>query len=295
MTILTIPDDPDALPSWLEQHLLGPDLGRLVGELEVVHGQPRNLPRLADVLGDHAAVVLADGFERLPRSTLSHLLRHPALLPELRDLVLVEGGPYWDRYLGPEQEAAERVADAVRAAVQPTLRPVGPRRSWRWLGYSVTALATAAAVLLGVYLLGWRPSPRSPGPSPAPETAAAGWGFQQVDQLPRNASDPQTLTALADLAAEWDRQKPTNVNELAQRLFQFRAGCAALLLADDLPLSDANRRWLKLRCGDWAGAIDRDLRTLERTRDLAGVQADADRLSTQIVRELRERAGASRS
>ena len=292
--VLTIPDDPAAVPGWLERRLLAPDLHRLVAELEAVHGPPPAPPRLDDVLGGHAPAVLADGLGRLPRPALSLLLRHPALLPELRDRVLVEGGAYWDRYLGDDLTAAgEQVADGVRAALRAAEPAPARRRPARWVGYAVTALATAAAALLGVYLAGWRPPPRQPGVQPGPETAAAaGWGFQKVRQLPRDATDAQTLSALADLASEWGKKRPETADELARRLVEFREGCAAIRLADGLPLSVPQRRWLDLRCGDWAAAIDHHLRTLEETRDVAAVRAAADRTTADIVRELRGRAAA---
>ena len=50
-----------------------------------------------------------------------------------------------------------------------------------------------------------------------------------------------------------------------------------------LPLSDENRTWLRLRCEDWAAAIDGHLRALEETRDAAAVGAagnPGDRRST---------------
>jgi hypothetical protein len=83
--------------------------------------------------------------------------------------------------------------------------------------------------------------------------------------------------------------------ELARQLSDFRQGCSALLLAQDLPLSAPQREWLKLRCGDWAAAIDDHLRRLEATRDVAGVRTAADVTLTGIVKELRERAAATQA
>ena len=54
------------------------------------------------------------------------------------------------------------------------------------------------------------------------------------------------------------------------------------MLADDLALSALQQQWLRLRCGDWAAATDALLRRLDETRDRAGVQTAADRLSSLL-------------
>jgi len=288
--VLTIPDDPAAVPGWLERHLLARDLNRLVAELETVHRPAVTVPVLDDLLGHHALGVLAGGLSGLPRQTLSMLLRHPSLLAELRDRVLIEGGSYWDHYLRTDgfAETGSRVADRVRAAVA-TSPPTPRQNSFRRVGYAATAFATAAAVLVGVHLAGLRVPVATPGTE---IVAGPGWGFQKVKQLPAAATDAQTLTALADLAAEWGKKTPATPAELARRLVEFREGCAAIQLAENLPLSDPNRQWLRLRCGDWAAALDGHLRTLEDTRDTAAVRTAADRTVAGLVAELRARAAS---
>jgi len=286
--LLDIPDDPAVVPGWLEAELLGPRLGRLVAELDAVH-RPASEPLFDDVLAAHAPAVLARGLAALPRPALRLLLRNPVLLAELRDLVLADGGPYWDRYLvTPETTAAaDRVAERVRTALAPA-EPTRPRG--RWLGYAGTAAATAAAVLAAVYLLGGVRGPALVGPDRPPEVAqAGGWGLARVGALPP-ADDTATLAALARLADEWKKKRPETPTDLARRLVEFREGCAAIQLATDLPLTDANRRWLRLRCADWADEVDAHLRALEATRDVPAVRAAADATADRIARELRARA-----
>ncbi|MBY0457041.1 MAG: hypothetical protein K2V38_06875 [Gemmataceae bacterium] len=280
--VRTIPDDPADVPAWLEAHLLGPDLDQLAAELEVVHNPPDTSPLLADVLGSAAPAVLARGLAALPRPALKLLLRNPSLLPELRELVLIEGEAYWDRYLKSEASAATRVV----ARVQRAIAPAAPRV--RWAGYVATVFATAAAVLVAVYFAGGLRRPD--GLPPPPETASSGWGFQKVEQLPRPATDAQTLTALADLADEFGKKQPATAPELLRRLIEFREGCGALQLAADLPLSEPQARWLKLRCGDWAAEVDGHIRGLEAGGDLTAVRAAATRTATQAAAELRDRA-----
>jgi hypothetical protein len=281
---LTLPDDPADVPGWLEGLLLGPDLDAAVAELAHVHG-PAPAPPLGEVLGPHEGAVMGGGLAALPRPSLGLLLRHPALLPELRDRVLTAGGPYWDRYLGRFDAAADRVL----ARVGRTLAPAEPVRGRGWKGYAVASLATAAAVLAAVYAAGGlRSRPIGPTPRPDPEVAAARWGFQKVDQLP--GGDAAALAALAGLADEWSRKRPDTPADLLQRLVEFRHGCGAVQLADALPLSAREADWLRLRCADWAAEIDGHIRALERTRDAVAVRAAADGTAARIAGELRARA-----
>ncbi len=285
--VLTIPDDIAALPGWLDHQLLGPDLDLLAAELAVVNRPTSTVPVLADVLGDNAAEVLAGGLGSLPRSALVLLLRHPTLLAELRELVLTEGGPYWDTLVDDDLTAAgHRVAARIRQAIgaDPPAIPSGHGLP-RWCGYAATIFATAAAVLVVVYLAGGL---RQPGPQPA-EVATAAWGFTKVQDLPRDAGDTATLTALADLASEWQKKRPETALDLARRLIEFRGGCAAIQIVP-LPLSESQARWVRLRCGDWAAEIDSHIRALEDGREVAVVRAAADRTAERIETELRARA-----
>src|SRR5436190_13712902 len=113
--VFTFPDDvsPDALPEWLDWHVVTPGLGQLVAELTAIHGRPARETTLDSLLAGHRGPVLESGLRELPRDSLSKLLKQPELLIELRDLVFAEGGGYWDR-IDPEEmppERIERIAD----------------------------------------------------------------------------------------------------------------------------------------------------------------------------------------
>jgi hypothetical protein len=286
--VLTIPDDPAALPGWLDRQLLGSDLDRLAAELTEINRPPSTVPVLDDVLGTDAPRVLSDGLDALPRSSLSLLLRYPTLLGELRDRVLIDGGPYWDAILADDDDlaASERVASRAQQTLgigPPTTRArLGPPR---WVGTVATMFATAAAVLLAVYLGGWL---QLRGPQPL-QVAGVGWGFAKVRDLPRDAGDAATLTALADLAKQWSKKRPETALDLAHRLAEFREGCAAIQLVD-LPLSGPQQEWVRSRCVEWAAEIDTHMRTLEKDRDVIAVRAAADLTAQRIETELRDRA-----
>ena len=281
--LLAIPDDPAAVPDWLARQLVGPDLDALVAELRVVH-RPGVAPDLDALLGGDRGPLLAGGFAALPRPTLASLMRNPDLQLELQPLVFAEGGDRWfDAPPDPRSHAAdddpdaERVTAKVMQAIAVEPRPAGRRR---WREYAAVSLATAAAVLVAVYIGGLRPA------SPV----AGGWGFAKLDALPRDAPPSAVYAALADPAAEWGQKSPADAPALAKRLGEFRQGCAALQLAADLPLPDAERRWLRGRCRGWAADLDGHLRALEDTGDAATVRAAAGATARSVAAELRERA-----
>ena len=145
LVAMNIPDDPAALPGWLESHLVGPDLGRLTAELTAIHGD-HPAGSLAAVLGD-CQQCWDIGLGVLPAAAvLRQLLQHPQFLLELQELVLHNGGTYWDG-LSAGDELEQLAAAGLRqirdrrgtAVVVPPPRPAGRagngsrgRRAWPW-------------------------------------------------------------------------------------------------------------------------------------------------------------------
>lgn len=125
--LLNMPDDPAQIASWLEELLFSPLLDRLVAEIRALNPppQPQPLPsghRSASRRtrsGQSAYPVplrfLNDGLVALPPEDVSRLLRRPDLLLQVRDLVLTEGGTYWDRHINTAEAtgAAERAGKRV--------------------------------------------------------------------------------------------------------------------------------------------------------------------------------------
>jgi hypothetical protein len=95
---LSIPDDPAETPGWLERHLVGARLNRLIAELSAAH--PETADRhvyLAPILhGPRRDAVLDRGLAELSRRRITALLMHPRLLLDLQELVLSAGRRYWD-------------------------------------------------------------------------------------------------------------------------------------------------------------------------------------------------------
>src|SRR5262249_34894607 len=119
---------------------------------------------------------------------------------------------------------------------------------------SVVSLATAAAVLLAVFVY-----PRA-GPHPdghsvgAPARRGGGWSRAgaRPDQGPANVY----LNRRAEVAGEWFNGRPEEPAALAKRIEEFRQGCSVLIFAAHQPLPAADRQWLVEACRGWAGKLD---------------------------------------
>lgn len=290
---LTIPEDSARLPGWLEQHLVGLELAALVSELATVHGAAGPLPGLADLLGDRREQVLTHGLAALPAEALRQLLRFPGLLLDLQELVLLAGGPYWERVSRPAgiAHAVERGGrrlgqEAVEEPAPVVLRMAWYRQPW------VVSLATAAAVLVAVFL------PRWLRPAPIPETgpiavvtpgSAPGWGWDRPGALPDGGSAPDYFNTLASAAEEWFKKRPEDAAALARRLHEFRQGCTTLIFAGHKPLAEKDRLWLVERCRLWGAQIDQQLADLEAGSEVAVVRDQMDKAVAKMVAALRER------
>src|SRR5262245_5116782 len=155
MTLLVanIPDDAPQLARWLERHLVGLELGRLVAELDAVHRPAPREQAVTDVLQGHLDGVYTAGLGSVPRPLLRHLLTHPALLSQMQELVLLNGGPYWDQ-IGQEDLAitphVERGRERLGVRAQ-TIQVTPDVAQLPWYRQAwFASLATAAVLLLAV-------------------------------------------------------------------------------------------------------------------------------------------------
>jgi hypothetical protein len=294
---MDIPDDPGELPTWLDRHLVGLDLAALVAELTAVHGRGQ-APTLDEVLGSQRPAVLADGLAALPRPALRQLLRHPALLVELQDLVLAEGGPYWEQLTGGsaalaslalhgERRLEEFLAAETRKAASPGPRATLPRGlPARWYRRPwFVSLATAAIVLITLY--DFRdPLARLVVGQAGMVTA---WGWENLD-LTVQRSPGAYLQELADAGEKWFDQRPDDPATLARRIGQMRQGCSRLIFAEHPPLSPEDRDWLVKSCRSWGAKFDKSLQDLETGAPVAQVRAEMDTAVRDLVEALHKRA-----
>jgi hypothetical protein len=285
LVAMTIPDDPAQLASWLERQLAGLDLGRLVEELSIIHASPAAPPAsLRQLLGDHVAAVTQQGLAGLPFATLRQLLRQPALLLELQEIVLSAGSPYWDRLAaaGASETMIERGWQRLRQTL-PLDPPVEVRIRGRWLTYGLAFLSAAAAILLLAFLI----YPLFLPPSPP---AVVAWGWAKPGALPRGGSPAAYLRQLAAEADEWFSQPRDSKEALTSRIDELRQSCRVLLEADHEPLAPADRAWLKERCRDWLKKFDEASAALEAGEDVKATGAKVDATIRRLAAAMRERA-----
>jgi hypothetical protein len=315
---LDIPEDPKDLARWLERHLLGPDLARLVTEMSVLQAAPAATGQTVDqVLGTWLPRVLKEGLAILPPDMLRQLLLRPRLLPELQELILLKGGRYWDHVSKPGagdatesglddlvERGRHRLAqhlesDGSKAAPStlpfPPLAKGGPggvpahqprqvlpftaKPAWHRRPW-VVSLATAASVMAAVFL--WQMTQTSPAP--------AAWGWNKPGAMPGGVSAGEYFNALADGAAEWFNKRPEDAGGLAKRIGDLRQGCAALIFAEHRPLPPGDREWLVEKCRAWAAKLDQQRTALEAGAALEEIRQQADQTVTNLIAALRARA-----
>ena len=271
---------------WLESALMSPRLPEVADGLRWLLGPPGQPTSLPVVLGEYYSGVLAEGLGSLPPERLNALLRHPELLGELQDELLLAESPYWDGLLQqlvpelPPLVAAAGHLPALATAdaapnvtssppVASTTRGAGPsavRTGW------LAAVAAAAAV--------WGAVVYWPG-----ETR---WGWQRPEVLNAQVSGPEYLRLLRDQAPEVPGDNVKSPAELDRWLNRVLVACQALKEAPHPQLSEDDRLWLQERCGKWIEKLEKQRESL-RSVDvdtLAFNQIRAD--SFQIIRDLRE-------
>jgi hypothetical protein len=318
-----IPDDTTQLARWLDRHIAGPHLGELAAELAAAHAAARQSeapsasPSLHDLLGNALPHILARGVEALTGDQLCELLRHPQLLLQLQERVLIDGGAYWQRLLkeSPELEAMlergrRRILDRLLAGApgragatddQPVaalqaggLSSGSPgQRAGRVLGLAtgtvpivwyrrplaVSVMTAAAVVLLMLGAQYWLARWQTAPP--------AAWGWNSPDAMRRAVSSRGYFEALARAGEAWFNKRPADAMELAQRILQMRQGCNRLILADHPPLSPGERQWLKEKCRAWAQKFDEQLAALEAGEDPVAVRRAMDEIVRNLVTALR--------
>jgi hypothetical protein len=315
LVAFTIPDDPAALPGWLERRLVAPDFARFVAELAAAHPE-RGRARLParQLLGDWYRKALSDGLAAVPTGVLQQLLRHPHCLLELQEAVLTEGGPYWDDVaeradeLTPAVDRGRAALEAMFDATPPRANPERERRGGRtttplaepanaaesrrpprsYFTWAVVSSALAACLLVAVGYLTIGGDKPGGGTT---EVAAVNWGWAKPGGIPNDAPKPaEYLDGLANTAQEWFNKRPEDAAGVAKRINEFRTGCSQLIFATHTPLDPKDRDWLVEKCRLWAKKLDDHLTALENGADPLKVRTDADNTIRNLQKALREKA-----
>lgn len=281
---LDLPDDPQQWPTWLEGQLLGPDLGTLVAELELILDSNLEGPSLVDLLGERLSAVCTRGLTALNADQIRSLLRHPKRLLDLQEWILIEGGDYWSRYLdtaGTRALTAQhwaqlqpRLASSSAIEITAARHDVPSRR--RWIGLVIGTLAGGVMLGLGIRLQ--RPN-------------GDAWGWNRPGVLTANVTGGEYLLRLATAAEEWFARPRDTSASLEQQLADFRRSCDALQAAPLTQLLPAERAWLRDRCRTWATKFDGQLAELGQDRKtFRDVRNKADETVQKLINTLRKQA-----
>lgn len=291
--VLEIPEATSDLADWLEGHLVGLHLGTLVAELLAVHGEPAYRP-LEEILGDDLSRVLQDGLQGVSRDRLIALLKHPAVLLELQERVVLEGSAHWENRAQSNSEVVHRVSEGWKRLQSAIGAPQQLARASRSSTATAGApmlrrsalLALAAMLLLAVGLWQFQ------GVAPHQGVARASWGWDKPGAIPENGSSSEYLTALAESGNEWFKKVPEDHAALETRLHEFDDGCKRLIEAPHRPLNPEDKKWLVERCQKWKAKIVAHLADLAQTGDVDRVRSEADETVRTLVSALRERKPA---
>jgi hypothetical protein len=282
---LDIPPEPSEWPAWLEQQLVGPDLGDLVLQLQELAGASAEpSPSLLEICGPNLNDVLASGLSVLTEEQIPRLMRFPRALLDLQERIFEEGKSHWFNLpVSAEQRTAVEdqwrsisakagLAADAGGSVQPAAAPARKRHYWR----SIAAIA--AIVLVGAAWWTLRPRTRS-------------WGFDRPGLLAASASASEYLNSLADAADDWFQVRPESSQELAARLQEFVHGCDTLIAAPHPQLPAGDRAWLVERCQAWRSRLETELAELNAgTKPVEAVRDETDAVIRKLMNALRQRA-----
>lgn len=281
MTIyaLEIPNDDAAVPRWLEERLASPDLHQFVAELRAGESAEPT-PSLNQLLGSSRDLMLEQGLGILNDAQRTQLLAHPELLYELQELVYGSGGDYWMRLLtrDSDRRAAQGQWPRIQQAIEPTADRAKEPMSRRSIVVAIMSLA--AALLIGFFAM-------------KSQLGLGSYGWNKPGVFDVALAKPEYLNHLADRADEWFDAKPTTAPQLATRMREFRESCDKLIAAEHPQLPDADRDWLRERCGVWSKKIDASLANLNGdSTQVAAVQTEMNETVNKLITALRERAKA---
>lgn len=295
LAIESVPDDPDLLPRWLEERLVGGELRALAAELAALHSAAPPRDSIRGRLGPAAVeAILRNGLCALApaecRELVEHLLRQPYHLLELQALVLAEGGPYWDalprsaELLTQVERGREPLA---RKLFAPLAAPSPARASERKVPWYRSTWGAVAATAALVFVATFAVMKHLQPPAPGPGASAPQWGWAKSGGIPTESDRGKYLAALADRAEEWFDERPTDAPALVRRLAEFHQGCSAFLFAPHAPLAPEQREELRRKCRDWAQKFENDRAALEAGEDPAVVRARVDATVRKLVETLR--------
>lgn len=319
---LCLPDERQAWAAWLEKQLVGGDLQKLVEQLIVLGGKQTPDITLQGWLAEDKSIILSRGLQKdIAQARIEALVRNPALLLELQELILLEGEEYWLRLpKSPVEQAFEKsVKQNVLAQIDSAANPSGPstprslvsgpldntastgsvqkegphivrsnstatatpKSRAAWLALGAIA-ATAAALMLILF-----------NPFALPEK---GEFFAALELQAPVASPQESLERMASQVDKDWKKNLTDAEALRRQLVAFRDSCDFLIYGPLLKslegLPDEKRDLVVERCGAWKKTATDLINSLEAGGSVGEVQQKADEMIKNLTAKLRDIAQA---
>lgn len=284
--VLDMPNETAELAAWLEGYIRGTKLHELVSECRTMHDDTTDSLELFDLLTDRASEVLSNGLGVLSFDEISQLIRHPQLLFDLQDWVMVEGGDYWQDSDASDSEKSaalwQRVQTGLNQQTSPTVQPRSEHTHSAWPKV-LAVMALGLIVAVGYFVT---------RPDPTPQVA---WGWakpgalNELDQLPAS----EYMENLAKSAESWFKKRPDTKEALAKRIKEFRIGCDVLVDAKHSPLTSEDRTWLIERCKAWSAKLDQHTVALDAGANVLETRAAADETINGLVKAIQTRIQTS--
>jgi hypothetical protein len=319
---LCLPDERRDWAAWLEKQLVGSELEKLVEQLVVLGGKhPPDITLQAWLAGDRSNI-LSRGLQKdIAQARIETLVRNPALLLELQELILLEGEAYWLRLpKSPAEQAFEKsVMQTVLAQIdsaptasgtsapgslalspldnssttgfntrddQPVIRSSSaatatPKNRSTWFALGVIA-ATAAAIMVILF-----------NPFAPPEKRE----FFAAAELQAPVATPQEslLRMASQVEKDW-KPNLTDTKALQRQLVAFRDSCDLLIygpLLESLKgLPNDKRDLVVNRCQAWKKTATELIDSLDAGGAVSEIQPKADEMIKKLTAKLMEIAQA---
>jgi hypothetical protein len=270
--------------------------------LTVIHHAPEESLAAEDArewLGTDVAAVMEKGLGALDNSRLRQLLVRPALLPAIQELVLIEGGVYWNALMPP---TPRRMPLTPTATQKPSLR---------WI-YIVVPLAVAASLAAFIAVDLQREPVLQPGipasdltvtrgadtsPAKVESRAHQPWGWNRDDMLDVDIGTTKLSAHLANTLNDWfevTANDGSDLDALRLHLSEMWAGCQQVLAQTP----DITRPELKQKVHECVSQLEermqKTLQTLHQPPANEAAAETAARVKMQVDAWIRETADALR-
>jgi hypothetical protein len=271
IVVLEYPLETNAQISWLEELLMGLELGDFVKQQQILLGDHAGQRSATEICDTALGSLYQSGLIELSEAQRAELLHSPRALLQLQEKILEHGGKYWQNIKLPDDQqqeihqAVQQVQENLTVSTK-SLTPTTNRFGYRKIIYAIVSLA--AMVLIALFL--------NRGPTDLAWSKPGVLDVQLADQAFKQHLAVTGQELLANL--------PADKSSLATRLRQTLTACDALLVAELKQLSPAVRQDLKTRCERWRAAFAQQLANLESNqKTVAETQAEFEALGQKML------------